>query len=126
MISSLEVRLNNDEEYSIKKSRAIEALFLAWLNNLMAILVMRIQVVKSVDSDLTKRILFFLGDLNSHYLPSDAPESQREAIRYLKDFFTVYPAVDIDQREAALRRVARIYEAFGHRFEFELSRMSHA
>lgn len=95
------------------EEKRFKEFFSGWFNNRMAIILMAIQHLKRKDAQAILRIEFFLEDVEHHFTDSHAPKWVRNAFRYLKSYFKVYPEVTLWQSYRAVEMIARIYESLG-------------
>lgn len=93
----------------------IETLFEAWFNNRMTVILMAIQCPRSKNPESAAKTRFFLEDIEHHYVDPHAPKAVRNAFRYLRRYFAVYPNACREHSEEATEMVERIYEALGLR-----------
>lgn len=99
----------------------IKDLFQGWFNNRMMVILMAIQHIRAMDPKMKIGVELFLHDVEHHFTSPHGPEAVRHAFRYLKDYFSLYPVVEVAESEKAIEMVGRIYEALG----MELSLQSH-
>ncbi|OGW80431.1 MAG: hypothetical protein A3G33_02355 [Omnitrophica bacterium RIFCSPLOWO2_12_FULL_44_17] len=97
------------------------ALFKGWFNNKMMIILMMSQYphLRRKQSGIAGQIAFFY-DLEHHYLiEGERRRMCRNAIRWLKAFFKVYPVrISVGRSRKALVMVVRIYQSFGLSFNW--------
>lgn len=103
----------------------VDGLFLGWFNNHMAMILLAIQHVRMKKVRSLMKMAFFLESIEHHYVPCDAPRCVRQAFRYLKRYFKVYPIVTQERSKRACEMVARIYEALELEFDFQFSLRQH-
>lgn len=96
------------------RSRDINDTVRAWFNNRMMILLMYIQYVRRLDTRNMLKSVFFLEEIEHHFIEGGAPYPIRNAFRYLKRYLTVYPRVTKKHCERAYEMVARIYAGMGY------------
>ena len=89
----------------------IEGLFWGWFNNHMAMILLAIECRRIRETRSMIRIELFLNDIEHHFIESDVPKQVRDAFRWIKRYFRVYPAVTIRQSEKAARMLGTIYAA---------------
>ena len=88
-------------------------LFWGWFNNHMTVILWAVEHIKARDEQTMLGIRFFLYDIEHHFTDSHASKCVRDAFRYLKVYFKVYPAVKLRQSARAVEMVARIYAGLG-------------
>jgi hypothetical protein len=102
----------------LNKDYAFDDVVRAWVNNKMAILLMRMQYVKTCDPEAMRKTAFFLEEIEHHFISTDAPKLTRNAFRYLKRYLSVYPYVTKKHCERAFQMIVRIYQAIGYKFNY--------
>ena len=90
----------------------------AWFNNKMMILLMRMQYIKAPDSLGMMKSVFFLDEIEHHFISTKASKSIRNAFRYLRRYISVYPYVTKTHCERACEMIARVYQAMGYKFNY--------
>ena len=110
--SHLSFRETEDED-TVKVDR--EGQFAAYVHNRVYILVMWIQHISKRDITEEKRhLMFFLHDMEHHFVDPHAEKRLRDAFRWIKVYIKIYPGVcKRDRKEKAYELIRRIYEAIG-------------
>lgn len=90
----------------------------AWFNNKMTVLLMHMQYVKHRNPMAMMKTVFFLEEIEHHFIKSKAPRAVRNAFRYLKRYCSVYPNVTKRQCERAFEMIGRVYRAMGYKFNY--------
>lgn len=114
MPSSQDESLQGQEE-----SRDYSGLFRGWFNNRMTVVLMVLQNPSFRPPQTMQRIEFFLEEVEHHFVDAYAPKSIRNAFRYLKRYFRIYPNVTESHCRCAIQMVGRIYQALGMKFGFQ-------
>ncbi len=78
---------------ALESEKETEALFRAWFNNRMTVLLILIHHIRQRDPRMILKIDFFLTDIEHHFVDSHAGEPYRYAFSYLHRYLKVYPAV---------------------------------
>src|SRR3989338_1049914 len=99
-----------------------EGQFEAYVHNRMSILLMWIQNTSKTGRNISARkqqMMFFLHDLEHHFIDPYVDQKVRDAFRWLRIYIKVYPlASKKDRTQRAYEMVARIYEGLGIAFRF--------
>lgn len=90
----------------------------AWFNNKMMILLMRMQYIRAQDALGMEKSVFFLDEIEHHFISPSAPKPIRNAFRYLRKYIAVYPCVTKAHCERAFEMVTRLYRAMGYTFNY--------
>lgn len=91
----------------------------AWFNNRMCVTLMAIENPRFRDHQSMMRIQFFLREIQCCFIKTGDSRHFRNAFRYLKRYFQVYPCVRRRQSEKALEMTARVYQAIGYKFRHQ-------
>lgn len=103
---------------TLESEKETGALFRAWFNNRMTVLLILIHHIQQRDPRMILKIDFFLTDIEHHFVDSHAGKPYRYAFSYLHRYLKVYPAVTYKGSHKAVEMVRRIYEALGFAFNY--------
>ena len=87
--------------------------FRSWFNNRMFVVLMMIQRVRRKDAKVIAGAVQFLHDLEHHYFSSNQSKNLRNALEYLRLYFSVYPEVKEKNSRKAFIMIQRIYDELG-------------
>lgn len=91
----------------------------AWYNNRMWVVLRAIESPKFRETERMMEIEFFLEALENYFIGKTASRHFKNAFRYLKCYFIIYPFVRPRQSEKAVEMIGRIYQAMNYEFSYE-------
>jgi len=91
----------------------------AWYNNRMWVVLRAIESPKFKETESMMEIEFFLEALENYFIGQVASRHFKNAFRYLKCYFVIYPFVRSRQSEKAIEMIGRIYQAMNYEFSYQ-------
>lgn len=114
-------RAGSSEELT---GKTLEALFWAYFNNKMTVLLMMIEHPELAKSTISaEKQKMFLHDLYHHFLDCHAPTKYHHAFKWLNRYLGRYPEVHYSEVYRAIKMVSLIYEAFGKKLDSRIEAM---
>ena len=91
----------------------------AWYNNRVWVVLRAIESPKFKETERMMEIEFFLEALENYFIGQAASRHFKNAFRYLKCYFVIYPFVRPRQSEKAVEMIGRIYQAMNYEFSYQ-------